>query len=244
MLDVIQEMVIWGMSHIEVKLFSLIKHDFNKPQKDKDQRDWESAVAQHCRTVYINAGHNIQTAEDIKNSSLHMNGVKNAKVSIVEIDSSVNETKSQIIDNISNYHSAEFEDNKNCFWNYYSVGKGIVAEKKCVEFTSGLNVVYRFEKIGSNYNSKPWEHKKNPTLDHMRKENILYCPISDCVKTFLSEAASENHMLLNNHSFNLTGLDQVKQIYINHVINSSELNCSFQDNLTVNTESNNTFIMG
>ena len=50
-------------------------------------------------------------------------------------------------------------------------------------------------------------------------------------------------MLLNNHSYSLTGLDQVKQIYISHVTNSSELNCSFQDNLSVNTESNNTFIM-
>ena len=89
-----------------------------------------------------------------------MNGVKNAKVSIVEIDSSVNEIKSQKIDNISNYHSAELKDNTNRFWNYYSVGKGIVVEKKCGEFTSGLNVVSRFEKIGSNYNSKPCEHKK------------------------------------------------------------------------------------
>ena len=91
-----------------------------------------------------------------------MNGVKNAKVSIVEIDSSVNEIKSQKIDNISNYHSAELKDNTNRFWNNYSVGKGIVVEKKCVEFTSGLNVVSRFEKIGSNYNSKPCEHKKKP----------------------------------------------------------------------------------
>ena len=56
----------------------------------------------------------------------------------------------------------------------------------------------------------------------MRNDNILYCPISDCVKTFMSEAALENHMLLNNHSYSLTGLDQVKQI----VTNSSELNCS------------------
>ena len=46
-------------------------------------------------TVYINAGHNIQTAEDIEKSLLYMNEVKNAKVSIVEIDSSVNEIKSQ-----------------------------------------------------------------------------------------------------------------------------------------------------
>ena len=38
----------------------------------------EPAVAQLCRTVYINAGHNIQTAEDIKNSLLYNDGVKNA----------------------------------------------------------------------------------------------------------------------------------------------------------------------
>ena len=56
----------------------------------------------------------------------------------------------------------------------------------------------------------PCEHKK-PRLDHMRNDNVLY-PISDCVKTFLSEEVLKNHMLLNNHSYSLTGLDQVKQI--------------------------------
>ena len=93
-----------------------------------------------------------------------MNGLKNAKVSFVQIDSSANEIKSQKIDNISNYHSAEFEDNNIRFWNYYFVGKGIVAEKKCVELTSGLNVVSRFEKVCSNYYSIPCEHKKTRDL--------------------------------------------------------------------------------
>ena len=51
-------------------------------------------------------------------------------------------------------------------------------------------------------------------------------------------------MLLKNQSYSLSALDQVKQIYINHVNNGSELNCSFQDSLSVNTESNNTFLMG
>ena len=87
-----------GMSYIEGK--RLKEHDFNEPQKGKDQCDRESAVPQHCRTVYISAGHNIQTVEDIENSLPYMNAVKNATVSIVEIDSSVNEIKSQKIDNI------------------------------------------------------------------------------------------------------------------------------------------------
>ena len=131
-----------------------------------------------------------------------MNGVKNAKVSLVEIDLSVNEIKSQKIDN-SNYHSAEFEDNKIRFWNYYSVGKGIIVKQKCVEFTSSFNVLSRFEKVGSNYNSTPCEHKK-PRLHCIRNDSISYCPISDCVKTFLNEAALEIHMLLNSHSNSLT----------------------------------------
>ena len=77
----------------------------------------------------------------------------------------------------------------------------------------------------------------------MRNDNILYCPISDCLKTFLSEAALENMLLNMLQSYSLTGLDHVKQIYINHVTNSSELDCSFQESLSVNTESNNIFIM-
>ena len=80
-------------------------------------------------------------------------------------------------------------------------------------------------------------------FDHMRNDNILYCPISDCVKTFLSEAALENHMLLNNHNYSLTDLDQVKQVYISYVTNGIELSWSFQDNLSVNIELNNTFIV-
>ena len=43
----------------------------------------------------------------------HFGSVCNA---VVEIDSSVNEIKSQKIDKISNYHSAEFEDNKIHFY--------------------------------------------------------------------------------------------------------------------------------
>ena len=189
--------------------FSLIKHDLNEPQKGKDQCDRESAVAQHCRTVYINARHNIQAVENMKNRILYMNGVKNAKIYIVEIDSSVNEIESQKIDNISNYYSAELEDNKICFWNYYSIGKGMVVEKKCVEFSCGLKVLSKFEKVGSSYNSTPCKNKKT-RLDRMRNNNILYCPISDCVKIFPSEAALENHMLLNKYIESLTGLDQVK----------------------------------
>ena len=67
-------------------------------------------VAQHCRTIYLNAGHDIQTVQDVKNSLLFIRGVKISKVSFIEIDSSQNELDTQSIENISHYHSVEFQD--------------------------------------------------------------------------------------------------------------------------------------
>ena len=71
MQDAIRGMIYFeGGCHIlKEKGFSLIKHDFNEPQKGKDKCDRESAVAHHCRTVFINAEHNIQTVENIENKT-------------------------------------------------------------------------------------------------------------------------------------------------------------------------------
>ena len=66
---------------------TLIFHDFNESQRGKDQCDRETAVAQHCRTVYLNASHDTQTAQGVKNIFLFMRGAKNSKVSVIQIDS-------------------------------------------------------------------------------------------------------------------------------------------------------------
>ena len=51
-------------------------------------------------------------------------------------------------------------------------------------------------------------------------------------------------MLINNHSYSLKGLEEGNQIYTNRVTSGSELNCSFQDNLSVIIESDNTVTIG
>ena len=184
-----------GEYHIlKEKDLTLIRHDFNEPQRGKDQCDRESAVAQHCRTVYLNAGHDIQTVQDVKNSLLFMRGVKNSKVSVIETDSSQNELETQSIENISHYHSVEFQDNTIRFWNYYQVESGIPADIKPVKFVSGLHVLSSFEKTNSNSSIKQSSSKKI-RLDRIRNDNIFYCPTNDCVKTFLNSKSLEKDML-------------------------------------------------
>ena len=137
-----------GEYHIlKEKDLTLIRHDFNELQRGKDQGDRESAVAQHGRTVYLNAGHDIQIVQDVKNSLFFMRAVKNSEVSVIEIDSSQNELETQSIENISDYHSVDFEDNTISFWNYYQVGSDIPVDIKTV---SGLHVLISFEETSSN----------------------------------------------------------------------------------------------
>ena len=66
--------------------FTLLRHDYNKPQKGKDQADRESAVAKKYMNGYLNSGHSIITAEDIKKGILYLGGPADTKVSVIEIN--------------------------------------------------------------------------------------------------------------------------------------------------------------
>ena len=215
-----------GNGHVEgehhiLKLhdLNLKRHDYNEPQRGKDQCDRESATAQHQRSAYINAGHDIQTASDVKNSLCYMGGVKNAKFSVVSINDTINHINAQIIDNISNYHSVELKDKIMKFWNFFDIGEGRDVAMKDVDFSSGLEVLSKFESSFVNpTNSTP---KKKPRLDRKRGDAIKVCHVQSCSKTFMSHDELEQHLLKGDHIYQLTGMDSVKQQYLEHVLSNA-----------------------
>ena len=66
--------------------FTLLWHDYNEPQKSKDQADRERAVAKKYMNGYLNSWHDIVTAEDIKKGILYLGGPADTKVSVIEIN--------------------------------------------------------------------------------------------------------------------------------------------------------------
>ncbi|GBL87297.1 hypothetical protein AVEN_140057-1 [Araneus ventricosus] len=103
-----------GNGHIQLEIqtfkkygMKLLRHDYKEPQLGEDQCDRETANAQHCRTAYLSSGKNISNASELKESLLYMGGVRNFKVSVIEINNSNIHCTFQIIQNISTYHSAE-----------------------------------------------------------------------------------------------------------------------------------------
>lgn len=70
----------------ETRNFILKKYDYSEPQHGKDQAARESSTAKRCLEVYINTGHDVFTADDVKLGLQYMgSGSKNLKVSVVEI---------------------------------------------------------------------------------------------------------------------------------------------------------------
>ena len=58
---------------------NLYRHDYNDPQKGKDQADRESAVANKFMNRYVNSGKDVISAEDIKNAILFHGGLETSK---------------------------------------------------------------------------------------------------------------------------------------------------------------------
>ena len=112
---------------------------------EKDQADWESAVAKRCINSYVHAGHNLLSAEDVKKGIMYLSGPENSKVTVVEIDCIKASITESIIKNIHSYHSISFTKKGMTFHQYFDCGKGKFVNYDNLEFQSGFVVLEPFE---------------------------------------------------------------------------------------------------
>ena len=120
------------------------RHDYNEPQKEKDQVDRESAAAEKHMKRYISTGKEVISGEDINNAILFHEGPGNVKVSAVEINKSECSLEQSKIPNIQSFHSVQSEDYDMKFWQYFNVGNGQFIPYSELTFHSGLEVTSAF----------------------------------------------------------------------------------------------------
>ena len=68
----------------------LLRYDYNKPSKWKDQCDRDSATAKALLRNYVDAGNNLANAYDIYSGLHYASGVASATVAVIEIDKKKN----------------------------------------------------------------------------------------------------------------------------------------------------------
>ena len=90
---------------------------------------------------YLNSGHGIITAEDIKKGILYLGGPADTKVSVIEINKNDSHIVRSKIPNIQSFHSIAFTDETMTFWQYYNMGIGKILPYFGIEFESGVSVL-------------------------------------------------------------------------------------------------------
>ena len=86
----------------------LQRYDLNEPKRGKDQCDREAAAAKNLKNSYVDAGKDVQDAEDVYNAFQYAGGLKNSKVCVAEIDTLLTKIDCEKTKDISKYHSFEF----------------------------------------------------------------------------------------------------------------------------------------
>ena len=97
--------------------------------------------------VFVDAGNELMTAEDIYTALHHGKGIQNADVAVVSIDSGASILSGQSpIQNISNYHSFQFFPDQMLMWRYFQVGKGKIWKYTNVTCKSSVEIIKPFSK--------------------------------------------------------------------------------------------------
>lgn len=100
-----------------------IEHlDFSDPQGGKGVADRFAATCKRHISIYINEGHNVGTAEEMKKALLSHGGVNGLRVAVVPFIGETAELHK--IPGVSKMNNFQYKDGQLLAWRAYGVGKG------------------------------------------------------------------------------------------------------------------------
>ena len=179
--------------------FKLKRYDYNEPCKGKYQCDRESATAKSILNNYVNTGNDVLKAEDVYHALHYGQGMKNPKVTVIEINNRKTElSREKMKTKFSQIHSVEFKENEMRMWRYFGIGEGISEEYKNVVFKPGLDTVLPFSST---------ERNKKHNIDNDNKKRTdrqvctkMFCPEPGCTAIFSDEINFEKHIQEGYHT--------------------------------------------
>jgi uncharacterized C2H2 Zn-finger protein len=187
--------------------------EFSEPQCGKDQADRDSAVAKTCFRNYVNEGHDLISAANMKAAlDQSLGGLRNSKTCVIEISADKGSLRKITIPNVSQIHSIKFENDLLTIWRYSNIGVGKKIAYQATDFIPSYSIIntfpmkfHRFQPI--------YSHKTNA----LATEQLLYCNDEACSDIFKDEESLSRHILSGTHSYlsheGLTTIDFAKVKY-------------------------------
>lgn len=180
------------------------RYDFSDPQAGKDVCDRKIAPMKSQMKRFVNEGHDIVSAADMKSALDSYGGVKGLYVTEVVIETGNMASSKPSWKGILSYNNFEFTKRGIRVWKSYNIGRGKLftnARLKRMGASQGptaLTTIQEFsrprEEIGALLKSKPaQEEKTTPSL-------MFNCPEDTCVDVFLDNRSLQHHLDIGKHT--------------------------------------------
>ena len=199
------------------KNIKLLRYDYNEPCCRKDQWDRESATA---KSLFVDAGNDATTANEIYKKLQYEFGLKNASVGEIEYDNSATILPASKIQKISQYHSFQFSDAGIQMWRYFQVGESENIPFGLVEFSCEVRKVLPYSKADKRVkqSEKLLEKKKQKKIF-----DFFFCTEYGCNGMFSSQLNLDQHRLSGTHDYSSrsTSMDKVKHSFAEKIKQSS-----------------------
>ena len=213
----------------------IVRYDFSDPQARKDVCDRRIATVKSHMRRYINEGHDIKSASDMKAAIDSYGGVKGCQAAVVKVQESSQTMKKHTMSGIQSLNNFSFESGGLRVWKAYDVGPGKRFTPAQVngfgtpEGPTDLRVEQPFsvprEEAGAFRSTTLRGALGQPPSSSSRsieeesqvvEATRVYfsCPEEGCTKTYQSFASLQKHMDVGKHLIRLereTTYDSIKR---------------------------------
>ena len=192
---------------------TLKRLDFSDPQGGKGACDRKAATIKSHMNIYLNAGHDISTPEQMCEAMLSSDGIPS--LNVILCGSVKGEVPAYKIDGISLLSNIEYSTQGIRAWRAYGIGEGKIVKPKpatltdslpevvvlCVHESSFSSVKHRTAKRDTG--KAKTDQGNQPSVKQEEADGLFSCPEDGCEKTFLRHSSMLRHLDCGKHQFTL-----------------------------------------
>ena len=235
-----------------------IRVDFSDPQGGKGSCDRKAANLKNHMKIYLNAGHDIESAQQMRDALASSGGIPGVRVRLCSTPDSSKSSKSVKWDGVSSINNIEYTKTGMKVWKAYKVGPGklvpwsnfsmtpaALETLNHEETTGNADVTFTaitVRKLPKTDQSDVQQQVESPdpltaslapeSIGNEKEQKLFHCPEEGCVKSFQRHSFLQSHLDIGRHKFALeheTLLDKAMVTYATKLEQgASAVECSLE----------------
>ncbi|KAL9969017.1 hypothetical protein ACROYT_G021175 [Oculina patagonica] len=185
--------IVGGSSTFQESCVQVERFDCSDPQGGKGEADRQAATIKGHINIYLNEGHDVNSAVQMKEAIESNGGIPGVIVKYVKMSESSPNKVTIKWDSINTLDNFQFESSGIRVWKAFKIGPGKLVPWENIQ-----------SNVGSNLSSSPQNTEAIQDEEELAEENELFtCPEEGCIKTYQRSSALQAHLDAGRHKYAL-----------------------------------------